>query len=71
MWDKVIEKAIDAKAKTSLQALFGTKTINFRCPKDYKPSVKKNNKHDAHREHRNGDKDKAKSHNPFSANSQP
>ena len=42
MWEKVIEKTIDTKAKTSLQLLFRTKEINFKYLKGYNLSAKKN-----------------------------
>ncbi len=40
-WNKMIEKAINAEAKTNFQPSSGTKEIDFRCPRSYKPSVKK------------------------------
>ena len=74
MWDKVVEKGIDIEAKINLQLLSGTKKIDFRCPKRYRPSVKKN-KDDAyweqHDEASNRDKEKAKSHNSLSSANQP
>ncbi len=42
VWDKVVEKAVDAKAKASLQPPSETREIDSRCPKRYRPSVKKN-----------------------------
>lgn len=39
--------------------------------KGYKPSVKKDKKHNANREYWNKEKDKTKSHTLFSTNSQP
>ncbi len=67
----MVEKAVDVKAKASLQPPSGTRKIDFRCPKGYKPSVKKD-KDDANRKHRdeapNKDKDKAKSYNSSSTN---
>ena len=58
----VVEKAIDAKAKASLQTLFRTRKIDSKCAKSYKPFVKKDKKYNANQEHWDGDKDKAKSH---------
>ena len=66
MWDKIVEKAINAEVKTSLQLLSKTKEINYRYPKGYQPSAKKN-KDNASQKHcnkaSNKDKDKAKFHN--------
>ncbi len=67
--DEVGEKAVDAKAKTSLQSPSGTREIDSRCPKGYMPSVKKD-KENTNWEHWNRVKDKTKSHNLFFANSQ-
>ncbi len=71
VWDKVVEKAVNIEAKANLQPLSGTKEIDFRCSKRYKPSVKKD-KDNAYQEHRNEvfnkNKNKAKSHNSSSAN---
>ncbi len=50
VWDKVVEKAIDVEVKVSLQSPSKIREINFRCPRDYRPSVKKD-KHDANWEH--------------------
>ncbi len=71
-WEEVVEKAVNAEAKASLQPPSGTREIDSRCPKGFRPSVKKD-KDEANREHRDRDKDKdkAKPHNPSSANSQP
>ncbi len=73
MWDKIIEKAVNVEAKDSRQSPFGTREIDSRCPRGYRPLVKKN-KGDANREHQdkalNKDKDKAKTHNSSFANSQ-
>ena len=70
----MLEKAVDAEAKASLQPPSGTRKIDSRCPKRYKPSVKKD-KDDAYREQRNKafnrDKEKAKSYNPLSPANQP
>lgn len=67
----MVEKAVDVKAKAGLPPSFGTRKIDSRCPKGYKPSVKKDKEYNANREYRNGDKDKVKPHNLASANSQP
>ncbi len=74
MWDEVVEKAVNVEAKAGLQPPSGTKEIDFRCPKGYRPSVKKD-KDDAYweqcEEAFNKDKEKAKSHNPLSSANQP
>ncbi len=57
MWDEIIEKAVNAEVKTSLQPLSRTKEIDFRYPKSYKPSVKRD-KDKANREYQNGNKTK-------------
>ncbi len=68
-WDEVIEKTVNTEAKAGLQLSSGTKEIDSRCPKGYRPSVKKD-KDDTYWEQRNEvsnkDKEKAKSHNPSS-----
>ncbi len=70
MWDKVIEKAIDVEVKANLQPPSGTRKIDSKCPKKYRPLVKKD-KDNAYWEHcneiSNKDKNKAKSHNSSSA----
>ena len=70
----MVEKAVDAKAKASLQPPSGTKKIDSRCPKRYKPLVKKD-KDDTYREQHdetsNRDKKKAKSHNLLFSTNQP
>lgn len=40
MWEKVIEKAIDIKAKASFQLPLKIKKINSKYPKDYRPAKK-------------------------------
>ncbi len=56
------------EAKANLLPPSGTKEINSRCPKGYRPSVKKD-KDDANWEHQDeAPNDKAKSHNSSSAN---
>lgn len=42
MWGEVVKKAINTKAKTSLQPSSRTRKIDFKCPKGYKLSAKKN-----------------------------
>ena len=37
----MVEKAIDIKEKASLQPPSKIKEIDSKCPKDYKPSIKK------------------------------
>ncbi len=70
MWDKIVEKAIDIEVKTSLKLPSGTRKIDFRYPKGYRPVVKKD-KDNSNQEYRDEDKnkDKTKSHNHFSTNS--
>ncbi len=72
MWDKVVEKVIDVKAKANLQLLSKTREIISKCPRSYKLWTK-NDKNDANWEYWDWDKDKdkAESHNPSSVNSQP
>ncbi len=60
----MVKKTIDVEAKTSLQILSGTREINYKYLKGYRPSVKKD-KSKATWEYQNRDKDKTKSHNPF------
>ena len=69
LWEEVIEKAVNAEAKASLQPLSKIREINFRYPKGNKLLAKKD-KNNTNQENRDGDKNKAKSHNPLSANSQ-
>ena len=67
----MVKKTGDVEAKATLQTPFYVKKIDSRCPNCYCPLVKKD-KEDANRKHRNEsfskDKEKAKSHNPSSAN---
>lgn len=37
----MVKKAINVKAKASFKPLFGTRNIDFRCPKKYRPLVNK------------------------------
>ena len=69
----MVKKTRDVEAKANLQPPFYVREIDSKCPKGYRPSVKKD-KEDANREYRNKaskDKDKAKSPTPFSANQLP
>ncbi len=69
MWKEVVEKTVNAEAKTSLQLPSGTREIYSKCPKSYRPSAKKG-KDEVTREYWHGNK--AKFHNPCSTNtSQP
>ncbi len=68
MWDKMVEKTINTKVKANLQPFSGTREIDSRCPRGYRPSVKKD-KDDANWEHWDETlKDKIKSHNSSFAN---
>lgn len=69
MWEEVVEKAIDIKEKASLQPPSKIKEIDSKCPKDYKPSIKKD-KDKVTQKYWNRDKNKAKSNNPPFTNSQ-
>ena len=40
-WDKIVENAVNVKVKACLQSPFKTREIDSRCPKKYKPLVKK------------------------------
>ena len=42
-WDKVVDKTVDAEAKASLQALSGTREMDFWCPQGQRP-IKKQDK---------------------------
>lgn len=63
----MVKKAIDTEAKASLKPFFEIRKIDSRCLKNYRLLPKKK-KDEASQEYRNKDKDKAKSHNPLSAN---
>ena len=39
-WDEVVDKTVDAEAKTSLQALSGTREIDSQCPCGQQPTKK-------------------------------
>ncbi len=70
MWDEVVEKIVNVEAKTSFRPPSETREIDFRCPRDYWPSIKKD-KDNANREHLDEVskyKDKTKSYNSFSTN---
>ncbi len=41
-WNKVVEKAIDIEAKANFQLPSRTREIGSRCPRNYRPLVKKN-----------------------------
>ena len=60
-----MEKVVNAKTKAGLQPHSMIKEIDSKCPKKYKPSVKKD-KYNAYWDYRNEasnkDKEKAKSH---------
>ena len=62
----MVEKAGDIEAKANLQPPFYIRKIDSKCPKSYRPSVKKDKK-DANWEYSNTasskDNEKAKSHN--------
>ena len=70
----MVEKTVDIEAKTSLQSPFGTREINSRYRKRYKPLIKKD-KDNGYWEQRdetsNRNKKKAKSYNPLSSANQP
>ena len=73
-WDKVVEKTVNAEAKTGLQPPSGTRKIDSRYPKGYKLLVKKNKDNtyqEQYNETSNRDKEKTKSHNPLSSANQP
>lgn len=65
----MVEKVVNAKANTSLQPPFGTKKIDFKYPKGYRPSVKKDKEYNINWEYQDKDKNKTKSHNSSSTNS--
>lgn len=58
----MIEKAIDVKAKTSLQPASETRKIDFKYLKNYRLLAKKD-KIKANQEHRDRNKDMAKFYN--------
>ena len=67
----MVEKTGNVKAKTNLQPPFYVKEINSKYPKSYCPLIKKDKKNTywkPYNEASNKNKDKAKSHNPFSTN---
>ncbi len=71
VWEEVVEKTGDAKAKANLQLPFYVREIDSRCPKGYRLLAKKD-KENTYREPQNEaskDKNKAKSHSsPVSVN---
>lgn len=40
-WEEVVENAVNIEVKASLQSFSKTNKIDFRCPKDYRSSAKK------------------------------
>ncbi len=73
MWEEVVEKAGNVKAKTNLQTPFYVKEIDSRCPKSHCPLAKKD-KEDTYQEPQNEiskDKDKTKSDNSSTPAHQP
>ena len=70
-WEKVVEKAIDAKATAGLQPHSMIREIDSKWPKKHRPLVKKD-KDNTYQKHRdetfNKNKEKAKSHPLSSAN---
>ena len=67
MWEEILEKAVNVKAKASLQPLLGTRKIDSRYLKGYRPSAKKE-KNKANQKHRDENNNKAKSANFLFAN---
>ncbi len=64
----MVKKVVNIEVKANLQLLSGTREIDSRCPRSYRPSVKKD-KDDVNWEYRDETpKNKAKSHNSSSAN---
>lgn len=63
MQDKVVKKAIDKKAKASLQPSFKTRKIDSKCLKGYRLSIKKDKDKNNY-----WDIDKVKPHNSLFAN---
>ncbi len=73
MWKEVIKKVDDIKAKVNLQPPFYIRKINFKYPKGYRPTAKKD-KEDTYQKTRDEafkDKDKAKSYNSSTSANQP
>ena len=63
-WEEVVEKAVNIEGKASLNPHSMIREIDSRCPKEHRPSVKKD-KDDAYWEYYDEafkDKKKAKSH---------
>ena len=63
----MVKKIINVEVKTSLQLLFKTRKINFKYPKGYKLSTKKEIDKTSSK-HSDGNKGKAKSYNSSFAN---
>ena len=71
MWNKIVKKTINAKAKASLQPLFETRKIDSKYLKGYKPLTKKDKDNISWKycnEAFNIYEDKAKYHNSSFAN---
>ncbi len=69
----MVEKADDVEAKANLQPPYYVREIDFRCPKGYCLTAKKD-KEDTYWESQNEvskDKDKAKSHSSSTSANQP
>ena len=58
-WEEVVEKAVEVKTKADFQTYSMIREINFECPKEHWPLIKKD-KNDAYREHRNETSNKNK-----------
>ncbi len=72
-WEEVVEKAGDTETKANLQPPFYIRDIDTKCPKDHRPSAKKD-KEDTYRKPQNKaskDKDKAKSNSSSASANQP
>ncbi len=70
MWEEVVEKTGDVEAKVNLQSLFYVREIDFRYPKGYRSSAKKDkvNIYSEPCNKASKDKNKAKSYTPTFAN---
>ena len=70
----MVEKAVNVEAKTNLQPFSKTRKIDSKCPKRYRPSVKKDKDNaywEQHNKASNKDKETAKFHNLLSSANQP
>lgn len=63
VWNKVVEKTVNVEAIATLQSPSGTKEIDSKYPKSYKPSAKKDKDENTYQ-----DMNKAKNHNFSPAN---